>query len=221
MITNEQNLSAYNKIARIYAGDKPEEDDPVMRRACRELFYKHLAGKKVLEIGCGPGTDSHYLQQMGLNVTATDFSGKFVQIVKERYPTLTVRQMDMTSPDLPEISFDGIYGFACFIHIPRKLADQTLSALRRLLVPGGILFLGMIKSTKVNEYIIPNWCGMDNNPVLFTCYDEAEIESRLKKVGFEHVEFHTISSEVYEKLPRLIERGVSMYKVIAKVGESL
>ena len=218
MLKNKDNLKAYNTIARKYAGDKPTEDDPVMRCTCRQLFYERLPGKKVLEIGCGPGTDSYYLHQMGLDVTATDFSTEFVQIVKKRYPYLTVHQMDMTQPDLPESSFDGVYGFACFMHLPRDLANQTLSGLQKLLKPGGILFLSLIKSSKVDEYVIPNWGGVENNPALFTCYDETDIEQRLKDIGFDHVEFHYVESEVYKNLPRLVERGVTDYQMIAKVS---
>lgn len=215
MQTNADNLKGYNIIARRYAGEPLEEDDPVMRKQIRQLLLDRIPGTKLLEIGCGPGTDSYYFDQAGLDVTATDFSPEFVKIVSERYPYLTVRQMDMTQPDLPPASFDGIYGFACFIHLPRQLADQTLVGLRQLLKPGGILLLALIKSSKVAEYIIPNWGGAENNPMLFTCYDESDIQQRLVQAGFERIEFHDpIESKAYKNLPRLVERGVSGYLVI-------
>lgn len=213
---NEDNLKSYNRIARRYAGDEPAEDDPALRLTCRQMFADRLPGKQVLEIGCGPGIDAHFLHKMGLQVTATDYSPEFVRIVKERYPNLKVRCMDMTQPDVPEGSFDGIYGFACFLHLPRDVADKTLRGLRRLLKPGGVLFLGLIKSTKLDEYIIPDWGGVENNPVLFTCYGESEIEARLREAGFDHVEFYYTPSPLYENMPRLVERGVSMYQVIAR-----
>jgi SAM-dependent methyltransferase len=124
--------------------------------------------------------------------------------------------MDMTQPDLPEGSFDGIYGFACFLHIPRDLANETLRRLRRLLKPRGILFLGLIKSTKLDEYVIPDWGGLEDNPVLFTCYNESEIEACLNEAGFDNVEFHYTASPVYETMPRLVERRVTAYQVIAR-----
>jgi hypothetical protein len=124
--------------------------------------------------------------------------------------------MDMTQPDLPEGSFDGIYGFACFLHIPRDLANETLRRLRCLLKPEGVLFLGLIKSTKLDEYVIPDWGGLEDNPMLFTCYEESDIEARLHEAGFGHVEFHYTPSPVYETMPRLVERGVRTYQVIAR-----
>lgn len=76
-----QNYSAYQKAVRIYSGEKPAEDDPKIREKCRELFVQRLNGKKILEVGCGSGVDSNFLQKMNLDVTATDFSEEFVKIV--------------------------------------------------------------------------------------------------------------------------------------------
>jgi len=44
-LRNELNKDAYNSIARVYAGDEPIEDDPVLRKQCRELFTNALKGK--------------------------------------------------------------------------------------------------------------------------------------------------------------------------------
>lgn len=57
------------------------KDDAIMREACRSTFLKALPGKDVLEIGCGPGVDSHFLSVAGLTVTATDFSDEFYSIL--------------------------------------------------------------------------------------------------------------------------------------------
>jgi 2-polyprenyl-3-methyl-5-hydroxy-6-metoxy-1,4-benzoquinol methylase len=214
-LQNEANRRAYEAIAGIYAGTEPGEDDPAMREICRSLFASKLRGKRILEIGCGPGVDSARLQEMGFEVTATDFCDSFVQIVRERFPKVLARKMDMTNPDLPDGSFDGIYGFASFIHVPRSAAGSTLKRLWKLLRPQGILFLSMIDSNKVRDYVVQDWGGRENNPVLFTCYAKEEAERILRSVGFTGVEFHAIRSELYEKLPRLVERGVTGYQVVA------
>ncbi len=117
---NTSNKKAYDLTARQYAGSSPGEDDPVMRKACRSLFINSLPGKDVVEMGCGPGVDSNFFSTEGLTVTATDFCKEFIEIVKERFPAILAHQMDMMKPDLPEQSFDGIYAFASFIHLPRE-----------------------------------------------------------------------------------------------------
>lgn len=212
---NKLNLQAYNLIARIYAGDTPAEDDPVMRKQCRDLFTTALNGKDVVEIGCGPGVDSFFLHSSGLNVTATDFSPEFINIVRERYPDIRAHQMDMTTPDLPLNAYDGVYAFASFIHIPRNEAPKTLIGFCNVLKKGGVLFLSLLKSTKFDEYIIEDWGGKPGNSVLFTCYQPEVITQMLLNAGFRDVQIHEVRSKLYEELPRLVERGVSHFQVIA------
>ncbi len=212
---NHTNLVAYERIARDYAGEVDEEDDPAMRRAVRSLFLERLPGPRVLEIGCGPGKDSRALHEAGCSVLATDFSERFVTIVRERYPDIEARVMDMTAPDLPDGSFDGVYGFATFVHLPRSSAATTLAGLRRLLRPGGLLFLALISSTTHREYVIEDWGGVPGNEMLFTCWDEQEISDLLRVVGFARTELFRVSSPVYDRMPRLAQRGVSLFQVAA------
>ena len=215
---NLRNQAGWERVAKAYAGDEIAEDDPALREFVRDHFWKRLTGRRVLEIGCGPGTDAAKLAARGLDVTATDYSEAFVSIVLQRYPEMEVRRMDMTAPDLPENSFDGVYGFASFIHLPRSLADHTLSQLGELLVPGGLLCLQLIQSTRgITEYSIDSWAGDPQCSMLFTCYDESEIQSRLSAAGFEGVECIPLPpSPVYDGIPRLVERGIKGYLVCAR-----
>lgn len=206
---------AYDGIADEYAGPLPVEEDPELREACREAFCRRLPGPRVLEIGCGPGVDAAAFAARGLQVTATDACERFVAIAAERFPHLTVRLMDMRAPDLPAASFDGIYGFASFVHVPRDEADATLAALGTLLVPGGVLFLSLIESDRLEDYVIDDWGGVPDNPLLFTCMSPAEIAARLERAGFSASESLRIPSRVYDTLPRLVERGVRMHQVLA------
>lgn len=212
---NNLNKKAYDLIARISAGDKPAEDDPVMRKQCRDLFTSALKGKDVLEIGCGPGVDSSFFHARGFHVTATDFSSEFLQIVRERFPGIRTHQMDMTAPDLPANTFNGVYAFASFIHIPRNESQKTLKGFYNLLKEDGVLFLSLIRSSKVTEYIIEDWGGKPGNSVLFTCYQSEEISQLLNDAGFRYIKIYEIGSKLYEELPRLVERGVTHFQVVA------
>lgn len=212
---NKANRKAYELIARLYAGDRPAEDDPVMRATCRNIFQKALKGKVILEVGCGPGVDSSFFHQSGLNVTATDFCPEFVAIVRERFPQINCFEMDMTKIQLPLSSFDGIFGFATFLHIPRREGSDVLKSFYHLLKNNGVLFLSLIESEKFPEYTIENWGGKENNPVLFTCYSPEEITAKLLNIGFTKVEIHRVESELYANLPRLVERGVKHNQILA------
>lgn len=212
---NNGNKLAYSSIANIYAGNEPGEDDPIMRKQTRDAFTSKLTGKKILEIGCGPGIDSKFFHDEGFEVTATDFCEEFIEIVKKRYPQINSLVMDMTDITLPDNSYNGIYGFASFIHLPRKEALPVLKKFRSLLEINGVLYLTLIKSEIHDEYYIENWGGKEGNRVLFTCYSEDEFKDLLNQAGFSSIEFSIIKSELYEKLPRLVERKVKTYHITA------
>lgn len=126
--------------------------------------------------------------------------------------------MDMTAPDLPANSFDGIYSFGSFFHLPRSLANQTLAKLSKLLVPDGLICLQLIKSSRnIREYTIESWAGDPLCSMFFTCYDEAEIQDRFAAANFTQIEFLPLpSSDAYDKNPRLVERGISGYLAFAR-----
>ena len=123
--------------------------------------------------------------------------------------------MDMLRPHLAPQSFDGIYSFASFLHLPRELAPDCLARLSELLENEGVLFLHLAQSTKLREYVLEDWILPDQR-MLFTCYDPEEIIGLLTEAGFNAVEHHEIRSEFYEKIPPLIERGVTGFQVTAR-----
>ena len=216
--SNATNQQSWQRVAQAYAGDEVREDDPAMRRVLRDRFVERLGGKRVLELGCGPGIDAVRMAERGLEVAATDYAPKFVEIVRARYPGLDVRLMDMTAPDLPPESFDGIYAFASFLHLPRSVADSTLARLHELLVPGGLLSLWLIESSQgIRDYTIDEWAGEAQCSMLFTCYPQQEIEERLVAAEYAAVQFLPVpSSDAYEERPRLKDRGISSYQVFAR-----
>ena len=216
-LRNRENQAGWERVARAYAGEQAGEDDPALRHTVRERFCARLRGPRVLEVGCGPGTDAAALAARGLDVTASDFAPAFLELVRARHPALRVHLMDMTAPDLPPESFDGIYGFGCFVHLPRALAAQSLRGLRGLLVPGGLLGLQLIESSRgIEEYTLEGWAGDPACSMLFTCWTRAAIEAQLIAAGYGEVEHVPLPPSVYDTLPRLVERGISGYQVFAR-----
>jgi SAM-dependent methyltransferase len=220
--TNAENRAGWRRVAAEYAGPEEGEDDPLMRELVRGAFAARLPdteSPRVLEVGCGPGTDAARLAERGLQVTATDYAPEFVQIVRERHPELEARVMDMTAPDLPPESFEGIYGFATFVHLPRDQALPALQALRQLLVPGGTICLSLIGSSKgIRDYRIDNWAGDPDCSMGFTCYEHDEARALFEAAGYTAIEVLPNPPSVYDTLPRLVERGVKGFLVFGQRG---
>jgi SAM-dependent methyltransferase/GNAT superfamily N-acetyltransferase len=219
-LLNLMNRATYDRLAPGYAGDSPAEDDPAWRAACRAAFTQRLPGRHVMEIGCGPGTDSKFFADQGLDVLATDYCEPFLAIVKQRYPAMRTAWVDVTRP-FDVGTFDGIYGNSCFLHVPRELAPQALEHLREALAPHGVLFLALISSSKTRQYTQENWGG-EGNHVEFYCYDPAEMQELLEAAGYHDVEILELEwspdspYRVGRAAERVKERGTAPFQVVAR-----
>ena len=101
--------------------------------------------RKVLEIGCGIGTDTINFARNGADVTAVDLSGKSLEIASQRAAVFQLRdRICFLSADaeqlgdcLPANSYDLVYSFGVIHHTPHP--DRVLEQIRKLLRPGGTL----------------------------------------------------------------------------------
>jgi SAM-dependent methyltransferase len=109
--------------------------------------------QRLLEIGAGPGRDSKFFQDHGLEVVCTDLSPEMVHLCRQK--GLTAYEMDFLSLDFPESSFDAIYALNCLLHVPTKSLPDVLRKLQGLLQPGGLFYLGVYGGIE-REGIVPD-----------------------------------------------------------------
>jgi len=101
------------------------------------------AGGRILEIACGNGQYARHLASLGVVVTATDFSARFLERARAR-PTpgpgsIEYRQVDATDESallaLGEGRFDAAVSNMALMDMAQ--IEPLFAALPRLLVPGG------------------------------------------------------------------------------------
>lgn len=86
--------------------------------------YEKWAGKKVLEIGCGLGTDSINFVKAGAKLTVIELSEKSLNLCKKRLQNLNYQatficgNAEKLSELLPNEKFDLIYSFGVIHHSP-------------------------------------------------------------------------------------------------------
>lgn len=155
-----------------------------------DFFIKKLYGKKILDVGCGPGRDLKYFLKHNLNVTGIDMSKNFLNIAQKNAPKAKLVKMDMRHLNFPNNYFDGIWVSASFLHIPKKNSKKTLLGLRRVLKNNGVMYIDVEKGTQ--EKIIRKK-KYGNRPRLISFYTKKEIEKLFKKCRL------SILREVIEK----------------------
>jgi SAM-dependent methyltransferase len=108
----------------------------------RQAFRDRLApGARLLEVGAGTGQDSAYFQQEGFAVVAADLSPAMVEHCRAKGLEAHVR--DFLRLDFPAGSFDAVYAMNCLLHVPNHDLPAALAAIRAVLRPGGLFFLGV------------------------------------------------------------------------------
>jgi SAM-dependent methyltransferase len=102
-------------------------------------FAQHAAwaGKRVLEIGCGLGTDTINFARAGARVTAVDVSPRSLDLARRRAEVFGLeRRIDFHEADAERLSetvapgeYDLVYSFGVIHHSPRP--DRVLDQIRR------------------------------------------------------------------------------------------
>ena len=140
------------------------------------------SGKKVLDVGCGPGKHAKELIKLGLEVTGIDFSKEMIKEAKIRVPKGNFRLMDMKNLKYKNNTFDGLLCWATILHIERKDVVPVLLEFRRVLKNKGILTLSVKKGK--GEGFVEKY----NAKRFFVYYNKNEIINLVKKSGFRILE---------------------------------
>jgi SAM-dependent methyltransferase len=119
---------------------------------------------RALEIGCGPGRLMLPLSHDFGEIHGVDVSGEMVALARERLAHIPHAHVHLTDgaglPQFADESFDFIYSYAVFQHIPdREIIFDYLREIRRVLNPGGI-FRGQFNDLPTPADEPPNtWTG--------------------------------------------------------------
>jgi 2-polyprenyl-3-methyl-5-hydroxy-6-metoxy-1,4-benzoquinol methylase len=109
--------------------------------------FDRWLGKRVLEVGCGIGTDSINFARAGANLTAVELSGESLRVAAQRAEVMGVADRirfiqanaeELTST-LDEEPYDLVYSFGVVHHTPHP--ERALVEMRALTAPAGTLKL--------------------------------------------------------------------------------
>lgn len=133
-------IDSYNKKAQERELDSVSDWKLTERERFLKMIQKENA-KHFLEIGAGPGKDSLFFQQNGLDTFSTDISEKMVELCMQK--GLKAEVMSFEALEVETNCFDAIWGLNCLLHLPKARLGLVLEELKRVLKPNGLFYLGV------------------------------------------------------------------------------
>lgn len=155
LVYDHPTLAAYRRHAEAAIADwrRIRAPSKLLRQFARTL----PRSARVLDYGCGIGTDLAWLRRAGFRVEGLDGTPDFVREARQRVPNAPIRLARFEQAALPEARYNGIWCQAALIHVTPDELRRQLDKLRAALTPGGVLGLtlawGRLKGPTVHDWI--------------------------------------------------------------------
>jgi ubiquinone/menaquinone biosynthesis C-methylase UbiE len=197
-------------ISTAYYESQEEFDysgESVVRMLLHGLYEKLNPYMVILDIGCGCGRLEKHLTPLFLEVHGVDASSQMIELAKKRlkgYQNVHLHVNNGVDLSLfPNESFDFVFSYQVFQHIPRKITYNYLKEAYKVLRVGGILrfqipqrtlqqnlmvLLRKLKRGDFNLKVDPK----DDDTWSLRFFSKRELHSVLKTHGFRDIEFETI-----------------------------
>jgi SAM-dependent methyltransferase len=182
---------SYNRWAEQYTNRYFDQE--IMKNILNDFLTLLPYHPTVLDLGCGPGQDAHYLIEHDCDVTGIDIAEEMIRIARRKVPLGHFHIQDITKLDLPDNRFDGIWACASLLHIPKKRLPTVLRKLYKLLKSPGIIYVGMqygngeeLRKEKKGDITIERH---------FTYVDQKKLEQLLLRAGFELIQIEEATGE--------------------------
>ncbi|MBU0605763.1 MAG: class I SAM-dependent methyltransferase [Candidatus Omnitrophica bacterium] len=118
----------------------PEAQKTIIKKIS-DILKDVPSARRLLDVGCGP---SSFLWSLGLHPVGLDISEAYLQEYKNRKETAVTALAD----NLPFAngSFDGVWSFGLFHHLPDEAAHRCIGEMLRVCCPGGyiVIFDGVL-----------------------------------------------------------------------------
>jgi|GEM_PF-5922907 len=175
----------YNMVAEKY--DSSLSDDETN---CLSRFFSIVEGDNLIDLGCGQGKIAEYChEQKGFNITGYDISEKMLIIAdkKNKYKeNIHFVLSDMQTAE-STIVFDAAIASFSLIHLTNDQVKNTLFNLRKMLKPGGYLYISVLAGTLCDYISEP----LDSRIKIFVHqYTESTITALLESVNYKVVEIN-------------------------------
>ncbi len=134
----KENMKDFYSSSKLYMNKLKTHGIEVYAKYLQKILEFVPAKARVLDIGCGVGQVSNFLQKKGYKVTGIDFSPLFIKESKKAGKA-DFKIMDSTNLKFPDCSFDAVISAETLEHIPNP--KKALEEMSRVLRQSGLMIL--------------------------------------------------------------------------------
>ncbi len=193
----------YNLTATTFARSRDR-----MWEELKFLFDYAKENEEVLDLGCGNGRFSKYLEKT--NYVGVDFSKEMIVEAKKRFPNKKFLVGDVLNLPFEKERFDKVYSIAMIHQIPSdEYRLKAMKEIRRVLKEGGRVFLTVWNVKREEDYKkVPS----DERAIYlkrkryYYLFKEGELSSLAKKAGLTVVEEDVIEEEKRSNFYLIVEK---------------
>ena len=219
------NRGVFDRAEVFWGWGTPAGEKRGLRRVA--MIRDHLqpaVGKHFLEIGCGKGWFTQWMQDCGARVTAFDIQQEFVAVARQRIAHAAVDFVVADSEHLPFAAetFDGSYGAVVLHHLPM---ETTLRELHRVLKPGGRIIFSEPNMLNPQIMLMKNiwWIGkrMGESPNE-TAFFKGQMRRLLGRGGFTDIRvepFDFLHPSTPERFIPQVQRVGAMLEAVPGLRE--
>lgn len=165
-----------------------------------DKFEEYIKGKKILDLGCGPGQYSYLFADKGFAVTGLDYSKEMIKqakLLKEsnNQPTFMIGDMRKLHEYFTPDYFDAVWAAASLLHIREKDIDLVLSGISEVTKKDSPILITLKQGDSVE---IVKEHHLDVEVVReYTLWAKDEFIKRAEKHGLELVDFSDRQGRIF------------------------
>ena len=169
---------AYNEYHEKFDSYFQNSFDKYVEREA-ELFIKNLKGKKILDLGSGPGNQALYFKNKGFDILCIDNSEEMIKLCRQK--GLKAEVMDIEYLNLSE-KFGGIWANASLLHLKKESLPKIIARLKSLLNQEGIIYVAVKEGDKGGFEENDKYPGMKRYFTYFRIKDIEDLFKDFKKI---------------------------------------
>jgi ubiquinone/menaquinone biosynthesis C-methylase UbiE len=176
---------AQSRFANAFAYGR-HKVDVLLDRALKELSV----GAQILDVGCGTGEYVRRLADLGFQVSGLEPAAAMRQAAIEKNPGRKILDGIATQIPFPDETFDFVICIEVLRYLHRSDVDQALREMRRVLKPGGRMFLTMVNRYALDGFYIAyharKMMAGDISAAAPHCefVTPAEVDEQVRQAGF-------------------------------------